>query len=569
MEAMNLSPKTLEEELRVLIVEDNPDDAEMMCAVLEDEGFEVEPHRIDTPPDLIRALDQHWDLILCDYSLPRLGATEVLRILREHKVNLPLVLVSGLVSDDTVVELMHHGVRDFVPKRNMRLLGPVVRRALECSRPLTPAAVPRQVAAERDGPDWRRMCPQVDRMLAKARNNASRVAVVTFDVDRFHRVNNGLGYEQGEQLLSAIAERVAQLSGTVFLGRMRGDEYLVALEEAEGGRWLEGRVTDIMARLRRPYRLAGLEINVTFSAGVALYPDNGSDGAALLREAEAAMFEAKRLGRGTFHVASCQVRRSEGLQLEHELYRALDRGQFHIEYQPQVDMISGRLLGVEALLRWDHPDLGRVPPARFIPIAEESGEILRIGTWVLRNACATAQGWRQMPGGEELRVGVNLSARQFLQQDVLSLVRNVVAETKLEPHALDLELTETVLISDADEAVRRLNQLRDLGTRTSVDDFGTGYSSLSYLRRLPLDVLKIDRSFVIDLTQDKRAASVVSALVGLGNSLGMEMIAEGVETRSQADALLQVGCRTAQGYLFGRPVTADKITGMLGLPATA
>jgi EAL domain-containing protein (putative c-di-GMP-specific phosphodiesterase class I) len=208
-----------------------------------------------------------------------------------------------------------------------------------------------------------------------------------------------------------------------------------------------------------------------------------------------------------------------------------------------------------------------VPPARFIPLAEESGEITRIGDWVLRTACRAAVAWRALPGGRDLRVGVNLSARQFLQQDIVGLVRKALDDTRLDPRALDLELTESVLISDAEEAADRLSLFRDMGVRTSVDDFGTGYSSLSYLRRFPLDVLKIDRSFVMDLTDDPRAALVVEALIGLGHSLGMELIAEGVETREQADALLRIGCRTAQGYLYSRPVPGEEITALLGREA--
>jgi len=561
MSALEPRPVEMAEPLRLLIVDDNPDDADLMRVVLEDEGFQLEDRRVDNAVEFVAALGESWDLILCDYSMPRFGTFEVLNLLRQHERVLPLVLVSGTVPDATVVDLMYRGVRHFVPKRNLRLLGPVVRRALECSRPLSPAVVPKGEASSGETPDWRRLGPAVDRLLEQARAADSRLALVSFDVDRFHRINHGLGYEHGEQLLRAIGERVAQLAGNdLYLGRVRGDEYLVAIKGAEAA---EARVREVLTRLRRPYRIGGMEITPTFSAGVALFPDHGSESAALLREAEAAMFEAKRRGRGTYHFATSALARAEHVRLEHELYRALERNQFSLEYQPQVEMSTGRLLGVEALLRWNHPDLGRVPPTRFIPLAEESGEITRIGAWVLHTACRDAAAWRALPGGEKLRVAVNLSARQFLEHDIVALVKKTLDETHLDPAALDLELTESVLISDADEAANRLHLFRHMGVRTSVDDFGTGYSSLSYLRRFPLDVLKIDRSFVMDLNTDARAALVVEALINLGISLGMELIAEGVETQEQADALIGIGCHTAQGWLFGRPVAASAITALL------
>jgi diguanylate cyclase (GGDEF)-like protein len=398
--------------------------------------------------------------------------------------------------------------------------------------------------------------------VARARRDGGLVALMFLDVDNFKEVNDGYGHSTGDILLRQIAER---LTGSVresdTVARLGGDEFTVILE---GGHRVEdaGRVaTKVLTALSAPYRIGDHEMHVTTSLGIAIYPVDGEDAEELLRGADIAMYSAKAAGKNTYQYFTRELRdkATERQNLIDDLRRALDEGdQLELVYQPAVDVAQGTVLGVEALLRWNHPHLGVVEPARFIPLAEETDLIIPVGEWVLFRACAQMETWRHR-GMDNVAVSVNVSARQFRLGNLVETVAASLAATKLNPRYLSLELTEGTILSDVEMARRTLERLRDLGVRVSIDDFGTGYSSLRDLERIPIASLKIDRSFISRVTEDPGGAAIPSAVIGLAQSLRFGVIAEGVETAEQATLLYDLGCEMMQGYYVSRPLHAAEV----------
>jgi len=388
-----------------------------------------------------------------------------------------------------------------------------------------------------------------------ARRAQLQVALLYIDVDEFKLINDTLGHPVGDLLLRQVAWRLAGcIRETDTLARMSGDEFVIVaggLQDAEGARRIAEAVLEL---LREPFPLDGHELFVTASVGISVFPRDGQDAGALLRAADAAIYRAKRQGKNRYHYHTPEMRDAlkERFSVETHLRRALDRQEFTLHYQPQFDLRSGRLCGYEALMRWTHPKLGAVSPARFIPVAEESGLIREMGAWALGEACQQARRW-QAAGRPPSRMAVNVSAIQLSAPGFLETVRQALEQTRLEPASLELEITESVLLRDVDEFVRKLRDLRQLGVRISVDDFGTGYSSLSYLQSLPLDTVKLDRSFVQALKNSRSGLPLVQAVVAMAHGLGLWVTAEGVETHQQLEAIHQTGCDFAQGYLLGMP----------------
>lgn len=400
---------------------------------------------------------------------------------------------------------------------------------------------------------------------AHARRLGRQIAVLLISLDRFKTVNDAFGHAAGDDLLRAVARR---LSGLMRDGdtvaRQGGDEFLVILADLERSSDVFSLVRGLLEGLGRPFPLGEGEVSVTASIGVSLFPQDGCDGEALIADADAAMSRAKAQGGNTCHFftsgMSEETRRR--VDMETRLRTSLRRGELSLVYQPKVDLKSGAICGCEALLRWTHPDLGAVPPDRFIPLAEETGLIVPIGDWVLRTACAQARAWRDA-GLPPIAVSVNLSARQFLQQDVTDRVLRALEETGLPPEQLELELTESLIAQDADKVIATLDRLKRDGVSFSIDDFGTGYSSLSYLSRFRVDTLKVDQSFVRSMLADPADAAIVRAIISLARSLDMTAIAEGVETAEHCAFLRSNRCDAIQGYYFSRPVPADLLSDML------
>jgi predicted signal transduction protein with EAL and GGDEF domain len=357
-----------------------------------------------------------------------------------------------------------------------------------------------------------------------------------------------------------VAQRVRQtVRADDTVARLGGDEFTVVLNELDSPAAAATAAHNIVRALSAPFPIDGHDIFVTASVGIAMFPHDGSDVATLVKHADSAMYRAKRTNTGfQFYESSMEHSISEHVRLESDLRRALEqRQQLEVFYQPQACLVSGRIIGMEALVRWRHPTRGMIAPADFIPLAEETGIINPLGDWVLRTACAQLQQFLHA-GLPQMRVAVNLSVRQLLQKDFAASVEAVLADTGLPPHLLELEITETTLMENAHDTLAALHRLRELGVRLSIDDFGTGYSSLSYLKRFPVDIIKIDRSFVHDLPQDADDAAIVSAIIALAHSLRLEVVAEGVETDEQLAFLASRSCDMIQGYHLSPAVAAEQ-----------
>ena len=406
---------------------------------------------------------------------------------------------------------------------------------------------------------------RLNQAMALAHRHQQQLAVLFLDVDRFKHINDSLGHDVGDRLLQSVAQRLlgcVRKSDTV--SRQGGDEFVILLSEVTRAQDAAVSAEKILMALSTPHRIDRHDLHVTASIGIVIYPDDGTEAETLMKHADFAMYHAKDSGRSNyqFFTPDMNVRAIERQSLENGLRHALERQQFVLHYQPTMNLDTGAIVGVEALIRWRHPNLGLVPPAQFVPVAEECGFIVAIGRWALREACRQARAW-QDAGLPPIRIAINVSAAELREKDFVAGVSAILTETALEPRYLELELTETFLMQDSTSTAAVLQALKDTNVQLALDDFGTGYSSLSHLKRFPIDTLKIDRSFVRDLTTDADDASIVSAVISLGKSLHMRVVAEGVESRAQLAFLHEQGCPEGQGYYFSRPMVAKEFAKLL------
>jgi diguanylate cyclase (GGDEF)-like protein len=407
----------------------------------------------------------------------------------------------------------------------------------------------------------RLLLDRLTQAIAQARRTHTQLAVLFLDLDRFKAINDSLGHTWGDCLLTAFA---ARLKGCVresdTVARLGGDEFTVLLMDLASPEEAAATAHRICEAMAQPFVLRDQPLFLTTSIGIALYPSDGEDGERLLMAADLAMYEAKEhRGEVQWYLPSMNERTAEQLALHSDLQQALPRHQFVLQYQPQVDVRTGALVGVEALLRWQHPTRGLIPPGNFIPLAEQSGMIVPIGQWVLRTALTQAKAWQVM-GSPSLRIAVNLSCRQLEHSDLVNALASLLQETDVPPSCLELELTETLLANRTAHMVEVLHAISSLGVRLAIDDFGTGYSALNYLRMLPVHALKLDQSFVRALEADRNTRAIVRGIIRLAQDLGLEVIAEGVETETQVVLLRELGCVLMQGYWFGRPAPAEVLT---------
>jgi diguanylate cyclase (GGDEF)-like protein len=405
---------------------------------------------------------------------------------------------------------------------------------------------------------------QIERLIAAVGDGGEGFALMLLDLDDFKSVNDTLGHAVGDQLLRALAGRLAGCLGPAEAAfRFGGDEFVILAPGVSGGEQLQQLGQQAMSALRHPIVVAGHEVRTRASIGIARFPGDAGDAAALVRAADTAMYDAKAQGKNTCSIFRADMERASRarMRLETDLRHAIARGELRLLYQPIVDLKQHRMVGVEALLRWLHPEFGLVPPSEFIAVAESSGLIVDIGQWVLHTACRQARAWREAGFGG-LHVAVNVSARQ-IRRGLHAQVEEALAATGGDPGSLEIEITEHSMVEDIESNVAELAALGELGIQVAVDDFGTGLSSLAYLKRLPINKLKIDRTFVKDLPQDADDAAIARAIVSMARSLGLTVVAEGVETEAQRDFLSAQGCDCAQGFLYSRPVDADAITELL------
>lgn len=408
---------------------------------------------------------------------------------------------------------------------------------------------------------------RIEQAMVHAHRSGTKLAVLFLDLDRFKNVNDSLGHAVGDQLLQAVSARLsACLREGDTAARLGGDEFIISLPDVHDASEVTGVLERIQAALSKPFSVSGHQLPAEASIGIALYPDDAASVQTLMRNADTAMYHAKESGRANYQFFGTQMteRVSRRLSVETNLRSALQSAEFVLHYQPLITLSTGGIEGVEALIRWPQRDGRLVSPAEFIPVAEDTGLILPIGEWVLREACTQAKSWQEWQPGA--RVAVNLSARQFRQSDLAEMVEQVLKETGLDPHLLELELTEGILMNQAEETIRTLARLHEMGVRIAIDDFGTGYSSLSYLKRFPIDKLKIDRSFVKDLSAIADDSAIVNAIIAMAHGLSLSVTAEGVETEEQAAYLRARSCESAQGFYFARPMPASDLTQLLGRP---
>jgi diguanylate cyclase (GGDEF)-like protein len=410
---------------------------------------------------------------------------------------------------------------------------------------------------------------RLQKAIDAAIDTDAMMAVVFIDLDRFKIVNDSMGHDAGDELLRVLSRRLARrVRASDTVARLGGDEFVVLLPEIRQAQDAQTVCEQMLAALTPPVSIRNHDIHCTASMGVAVFPRDGRDVATLLRHADAAMYRAKQAGRNTIRFHEPDQNAASGvLRLEAELHTALAQEQFELHFQPQVDLLNGRrVVGFEALVRWRHPERGLVSPLDFIPLAEETGLIVPLGQWVLRRACEQGRAWAER-FDPDLRIAVNVSARQFVGSDIVHTVSHELERSGLPPRNLELELTESMLMHNIGQTVKLLDDLKRLGIAVAIDDFGTGYSSLAYLRRFPIDVLKIDASFVRDIGHDTDDDAICACILAMAGALRIEAVAEGVETEDQLAFLREQGCRIGQGYLFGKPMPADEATALLSRAA--
>jgi len=406
---------------------------------------------------------------------------------------------------------------------------------------------------------------RLQQVISRAVRNQEMAAIMFLDLDRFKSINDTLGHKAGDELLIEVGERLANcVRSSDTVARLGGDEFTVIVPDVTDVHHISSVAQKIIEAVAIPFTLEGQEVFVTTSIGISVYPMGGKTVEALTKSADIAMYHAKSQGRNNFQFFrdAAHADTSALFALENHLRRALERNELEVHYQPQVDIETGRITGMEALLRWHHPKEGDIPPSKFIPLAEETGLIHAIGEWVLRQACAQNKAW-QDAGYPPMRMAVNLSVRQLKQKNLAEKVAEILDDTGLDPNWLELELTESVVMQNAEEAVGLLNQLKSIGVWLSIDDFGTGYSSLSYLKRFPIDTVKIDKSFIHDVDTNEDDAAISQAIIALANSLRLKVIAEGVENTEQLHFLREHQCCDAQGYFFSRPLPPGAISALM------
>lgn len=561
--------------MRVLIAEDDPVSRRLLEALLTKWGYEV---IVTTDGKQACEVLQQEDaprLAILDWMMPEFDGPEVCRKVRarENGAYTYLLLLTAKSQKDDIILGIGAGADDYVTKPfdanelNARLRAG--RRIIDLQTELMSARESLLVQATHDPltglPNRLLFSDRLTQRLMRSRGAPQPLAVMYLDLDRFKIVNDTLGHNIGDELLKDVSRRLkACLRETDTLARMGGDEFTLILADVETHKEAEAVALKILDVLAEPMVIEGHELFVTASIGISVYPTDGTDVETLVKNADTAMYQAKEQGRNCYHIYTEALTADaiHAMTLESGLRKALENKEFVVHYQPRVDIRTGRILGSEALVRWQHPEYGLVSPNQFIPLAEETGLIGSISEFVLQTACAQTRAWIEAGGGQ-LSVSVNISGKQFQQRKLTHSIQQALKESGLDPKYLDLELTESILMENSEAVRPMLQEFRDMGVHISVDDFGTGYSSLSYLKRFPVDAVKIDRSFVTDITTNPDDAAIAGAVVAMAHSLKLRVCAEGVETIEQLEFLRSLQCDEMQGYFISPPVSAQEFDELL------
>ncbi len=551
----------------ILAVDDEPVFLLLIQEALKDLGLVVETFQ-DAEEALDRAAEEAPELVISDVRMPKLDGFQFQEALQKlhPAVQVPFIFLSSEADTVDLVRGLDAGADDYLikpiaPKLLEAKVRALLRRGLNGASSLTAGLDPLTQLPGRP-----LVLKQLDGFFSRARRKGNSVGVLLMDLDNFRRINDSLGHASGDLLLQETAQRIARcLREEDVVGRLGGDEFVVLLPDLKDRRFAETITQCIHDSLRKPFLLDGKDVVVGVSSGIAFFPDDGETSDILLKNADGAMYRAKELGKNRYQVFDQAI--SEDAErtfvLVSELQNAIARSEFQLAFQPKIDLKTNTIQGFEALIRWRRADHSMVPPDLFIPLAEKHGLIESIDRWVLFTACRQLRVWHES-GFPGLAISVNISAEHFCHgAELRDLVDEVLTATGLDPKKLLLEITETALLDDLDEAVKTAQRIRELGLRFSMDDFGTGYSSLSLLKNLPLAELKLDKVFVDDVPHNHQAVSITWATLSMAQSLNLKVVAEGIENPDQADFLRSHHCEMGQGYLFSRPLPAEKISKLL------
>jgi len=561
----------------IMMVDDEPIMMDLVQTFLEDAGYSnfVTTDRSTEAMGLIAR--ERPDVVLLDLMMPEVSGFDILQSMRSDRAfeHVPVIVLTSSNDAETKLKVLELGATDFLAKPvdpselSLRLRNTLAAKAYQDHLTYYDALT--------ELPNRRMLLDRLSSVFADARRHRKAAAMLHIDLDRFKEINDTLGPREGDGVLKVVAQRLEQYvrssDAITSLGRevswrnpsrLGGDEFVVLLPQIHRVEDAARAARRILALMEKPFLVGGEEVFVTLSIGIAVFPNDGDETDTLVKHAGIATRYAKQQGRSTYRFYSNEINaKSLGrLKLENDLRRALINNELLLYYQPKVDTRTGRVTGVEALLRWSHPEFGMVPPEKFIPLAEETGLIVPMGEWVLKEACRQTRAW-QSAGLDKLTVAVNVSSLQFRQRELGSAIQGALEGSGLDPRHLTLELTETMIMENVKRSTDTLHRMKEMGLKLSIDDFGTGYSSLSYLKRFPLDELKIDRSFISDLDTDADDAAIVTAIIAMGHSLGLSIVAEGVETEPQLAFLKQRDCEGYQGYLFSKPVAADNLSAVI------
>ncbi|MBI3609409.1 MAG: EAL domain-containing protein [Nitrospirae bacterium] len=553
--------------LRVLVVDDSEDDAALLIHELRRGGYDPTFQRVETAEAMRAALDRdQWEVVIADYAMPRFDGPAALKVLQEAGQDIPFIIVSGSIGEEIAVSAMKAGAHDYVMKDNLKRLVTAIERELR-------EAKSRQERRQADEmvryqayydvlttlPNRTQMRDLLQQAIRAGERDTTAATLLLMDLDHFKEINDTLGHPCGDSLLQQIAIRLQSAvweSDTVF--RLGGDEFAVLLPRLGTADHVRVVIQKILKALEPPFMIEDLPIAVEASIGVALYPDHGANADTLIQKADVAMYVAKEAGSVyTIYAPELDRHNPRRLALMGELRRAIQQDQLFLHYQPQISLATGRIIGAEALVRWQHPEYGFIPPGQFIEPAERTGLIKPLTLWVLKAVCRQSGLWRR--AGIEMPISANLSARNLQDPQLPDHVAEMLQVGHIPPGGLELEITESAIMADPARALEAVKRLKAMNCRFLIDDFGTGYSSLSNLKKLPVDKIKVDRSFVTEMAANRDDEVIVRSTIELGHNLGLKVVAEGVESQEILDRLIALGCDEAQGYYLCRPLPADDL----------
>lgn len=550
--------------LRLLILEDRADDAELALKELREAGYDPTWYRVDDAASFKARLDPELDIVLADYNLPQFDALQALKLMQESGLDIPVVIVSGSIGEERAVAAVRLGAMDYVLKDRMARLGTAVQNALEQTQLRRQRQQAQRALEHQALHDSLTDLPnrlQLEQRIEAALTSAPSAALLLLDIDNFKEFNDTFGHRLGDALLRQVGPRLReQLDAGAVVARLGGDEFGILLPGADVDQ--AAKVAHAVLRVNRPFLADDHAFELMACIGIAVFPEHAANSQLLFQRAEVAMYAAKRSGNSyAVYRRDDDPYDASRLELRADLRRAIDQREIVLYYQPQVALATRQVIGVEALARWKHLERGWISPGEFIPVAERMGLIKPLTSTVIGMAAQQCRAWEK--AAQPLTVAINISMRNLLDPEFPDSVKTLLGDVAADPHRLRFEITESAIMAEPSRVVDTMNRLKQLGVGFSIDDFGTGYSSLAYLQKLPVEEIKIDRSFVSQLSADAGSAAIVNATIDLGARLGLDVVAEGVEDDATWQVLHGMGCFAAQGYYLARPLPVSELESWL------